>query len=82
MLLRQDLCCPRRGKYFSARIGVVDKMESNFRKRKNDERIEENIGGANIHFSPEELAAIRQHLDSIEILGGRYPEEQEKMTGL
>ena len=46
------------------------------------ECIEENIGGAYIHFSPEELAAIRQHLDSIEILGGRYPEEQEKMTGL
>lgn len=46
------------------------------------ERIEENIGGADIHFTPEELADIRLHLNDIEILGGRYPEEQEKMTGL
>lgn len=46
------------------------------------ERIEENIGGADIHFTPEELDDIRRHLDSIEILGGRYPEDQEKMTGL
>ena len=46
------------------------------------ERIEENIGGADIQFTPEELADIRRHLDSIEIIGGRYPEDQEKMTGL
>ena len=46
------------------------------------ERIRENIGGADISFTAEELADIRRHLDSIEILGGRYPEDQEKMTGL
>ena len=46
------------------------------------ERIEENIGGADIQFTLEELADIRRHLDSIEIVGGRYPEDQEKMTGL
>lgn len=46
------------------------------------ERIEENIGGADIQFTTEELADIRRHLDSIEIIGGRYPEDQEKMTGL
>lgn len=46
------------------------------------ERIKENIGGADIRFTPEELADIRQHLDKIKILGGRYPEDQEKMTGL
>lgn len=46
------------------------------------ERIQENIGGAEIEFTPEELADIRRHLDSIEIVGGRYPEDQEKMTGL
>ena len=45
-------------------------------------RIEENIGGADIQFTPEELADIRRCLDSIEIIGGRYPEDQEKMTGL
>ena len=46
------------------------------------ERIKENIGGAEIQFTPEELADIRRHLDNIEIIGGRYPEDQEKMTGL
>ena len=46
------------------------------------ERIEENIGGADIQFTSEELEDIRRHLDSIEIVGGRYPEDQEKMTGL
>lgn len=46
------------------------------------ERIEENIGGAEIQFTPEELTDIRKHLDSIEIVGARYPEDQEKMTGL
>lgn len=46
------------------------------------ERIQENIGGAEIQFTPEELADIRRHLNSIEIVGGRYPEDQEKMTGL
>lgn len=46
------------------------------------ERIKENIGGAGISFTPEELADIRRHLDSIEILGARYTEDQEKMTGL
>lgn len=46
------------------------------------ERIQENIGGAEIEFTPEELTEIRRHLDSIEIFGGRYPEDQEKMTGL
>lgn len=45
-------------------------------------RIEENIGGAEISFTAEELADIRHHLDCIEILGGRYSEDQEKMTGL
>ena len=46
------------------------------------ERIEENIGGAEIEFTSEELAEIRRYLDGIEILGGRYPEDQERMTNL
>ena len=49
---------------------------------KHIERIKENIGGADICFTPEELADIRRHIEHIEILGGRYPEDQEKMTGL
>lgn len=49
---------------------------------KRTERIRENIGGADIEFTPDELAYIRRRLDSIVITGGRYPEDQEKMTGL
>ena len=45
------------------------------------ERIRENIGGADIRFTTEELADIRRHLDSIEIIGARYPEDQEALTG-
>ncbi|MEX2594682.1 MAG: aldo/keto reductase [Anditalea sp.] len=45
------------------------------------ERIKENIGATEISFSAEELNQIRQHLESIEISGARYPEEQEKLTG-
>ena len=47
---------------------------------KHIERIKENIGGADVHFSEEELVAIRQELDRIDILGGRYPEDQEALT--
>lgn len=43
------------------------------------ERIEENIGGADIEFTAEELQQIREHLDSIVIVGARYPEDQEKL---
>lgn len=46
------------------------------------ERIEENINSVNISFTPNELKAIRQKLDSITITGARYPEDQEKITGL
>ena len=49
---------------------------------KREERIKENIGAANITFQAEELSEIRQRLDDIQIVGGRYPEEQERLTGL
>lgn len=45
------------------------------------ERIEENMGGADITFSSEELSDIRKNLDRIEIRGERYPADQEKLTG-
>ena len=45
-------------------------------------RIEENIGGAEIELSNKELKKIQQDLDSIIITGGRYPEEQERLTGI
>lgn len=44
-------------------------------------RVQENIGGADVEFTPEELAKIREKLNSIDIIGARYPEEQEKLTG-
>lgn len=45
-------------------------------------RVEENIRGAEVKFTSEELEEINKDLDGIEITGGRYPEEQEKLTGL
>ena len=44
------------------------------------ERMKENIGGAQINFSPDELKNINERLNSIHIIGGRYPDEQEKLT--
>ena len=44
-------------------------------------RLEENIGAADISFSPDELDDIRRHLDQITIVGARYPKEQEMLTG-
>lgn len=46
------------------------------------ERIAENIGGAEVSFTPDELDKIHRRLDSMQILGARYPEAQERMTGL
>lgn len=44
-------------------------------------RIEDNIGAVDVHFSADELAEIRRHLDSFVIEGARYPKEQEELTG-
>lgn len=46
------------------------------------ERLRENIGGADVAFSPEELAEIHRVLETIPITGARYPEEQERLTGI
>ena len=45
-------------------------------------RLQENIGAEDITFTHDELADIRKHIENIEITGARYPEEQEKLTGL
>lgn len=45
-------------------------------------RVAENIKGAEVKFTEAELSEINKTLDSIEITGGRYPEEQERLTGL
>ena len=42
-------------------------------------RIEENISAENVVFTPEEVKEIREHLNSIELVGNRYSEAQEKL---
>lgn len=44
-------------------------------------RVQENLGSVKVKFTTEELMQIRKKLNSIEIVGARYPEEQEKLTG-
>ena len=45
------------------------------------ERIKENMGATDVTFTKEEMVDICKKLKSIEIIGERYPEEQEKLTG-
>lgn len=44
-------------------------------------RVQENLDSVKVKFTTEELIQIREKLNSIEIVGARYPEEQEKLTG-
>ena len=46
------------------------------------ERHRENCAGTAVTFTAADLQDIRRHLDTFEIEGARYPEEQERMTGL
>ncbi len=46
------------------------------------ERLDENIGALDIPMSPEELRAIDEATSEIAVLGDRYPQRLEKMTGL
>lgn len=48
---------------------------------KKAERMRENLGGLDLNFTPEELAAIRARLDDITILGARYPEAHNRLVG-
>lgn len=45
-------------------------------------RLQENIRADTINFEPHELKAIHAKLEHIEIMGARYPQEQELLTGL
>jgi aryl-alcohol dehydrogenase-like predicted oxidoreductase len=45
-------------------------------------RLTENNGGASIEFTAEELSAIDAAAAGITVLGARYPEHIERMTGL
>jgi aryl-alcohol dehydrogenase-like predicted oxidoreductase len=44
-------------------------------------RLEENLGAANVELTPEDLAQIDSAAAEIEIVGARYTEAGEKMTG-
>jgi aryl-alcohol dehydrogenase-like predicted oxidoreductase len=45
-------------------------------------RLEENIGGASVVLTKNELSEIHLILEKIKVSGDRYPEELEKRTGL
>jgi len=45
-------------------------------------RLEENLGGANVSLTDNDLSNINKALQQIQIAGERYPEELEKRTGL
>jgi aryl-alcohol dehydrogenase-like predicted oxidoreductase len=45
-------------------------------------RLEENIGAANVTLTLKELSEIKLALEKIKVVGDRYPEELEKRTGL
>jgi len=45
-------------------------------------RLEENIGGATVELTKNELSEIQSTLEKIKVSGERYPEELEKRTGL
>ncbi|WP_285448143.1 aldo/keto reductase [Xanthomonas sp. LMC-A-07] len=44
-------------------------------------RLDENIGGAALVLSSDELARIQQALDAVEIVGERYSPERQKLVG-
>ncbi len=45
-------------------------------------RLEENLGAANVELTPDDLRAIDTAASKIQVEGARYPEELEKRTGL
>ncbi|MGH8163197.1 MAG: aldo/keto reductase [Rhodanobacteraceae bacterium] len=44
-------------------------------------RLEENLGAADVEFTPEELREIGDTASEIDVQGARYPEKLEAMTG-
>jgi len=45
------------------------------------ERLEENLGAANVVLSPKELSDLNDTLSKIELSGERYPEEYANLVG-
>lgn len=46
------------------------------------ERLKENIGADDVRFTKEELYELNKAISRIHIIGERYPEDQEKLTGI
>jgi len=44
-------------------------------------RLEENVGAAEIELTPDDLREIQSAASQIEVQGDRYPEHLEQMTG-
>ena len=44
-------------------------------------RIEENIGSMDVVFTEDELKKIREDINHIQLVGARYPKEQEILVG-
>jgi len=45
------------------------------------DRLEENIGAANVQVSPEDLRELEMAASKIPLQGARYPEELQKLVG-
>lgn len=45
------------------------------------ERLQENLGAVNVELSPEDLQEINAALSRIQIVGDRYPQQLQEMTG-
>jgi aryl-alcohol dehydrogenase-like predicted oxidoreductase len=46
------------------------------------DRLEENLGAVELELTPDDLGEIENALETVTVVGARYPEELEKMTGL
>lgn len=46
------------------------------------ERLKENIGSVDVRFTKEELDGLNREISKIHIIGERYPDDQEKLTGV
>jgi aryl-alcohol dehydrogenase-like predicted oxidoreductase len=44
-------------------------------------RLEENLGGANVELTTQDLNAINQALGHMKVVGERYPEQMAKLVG-
>ena len=47
----------------------------------NSHRLQENLGAAEIHLSPDQLREIEDAMSHIEVHGARYPEHLQRMVG-